>query len=70
MTTKDFNSSQLKRGEYSYADNSLIITFTNDKKYEYKEVPPEKWEGLCSAESAGKYFNAEIKNSFKYFKHG
>lgn len=70
METKQFNSSQIKEGKYDKENKVLTITFNTGKEYEYHQVPLEKWQGLCEAESAGKYFNANIKFQHKYFTHG
>jgi hypothetical protein len=68
MKTKEFKSSQLKHGSYSEEKELLVIEFTTGVKYEYYGVSPELWRGLCDAESAGKYFNANIKFKCSYKK--
>lgn len=60
------NSSQLQSGKYDDNESKLYITFHTGKEYEYNGVTPDKWEGLISAESAGKYFNEHIKRSYLY----
>jgi hypothetical protein len=66
ITEQEVVSSQFKKVKYDSESKILTITFNNDKKYEYKDVPKDIFDGLISAESAGKYFIANIKNSFDY----
>jgi len=44
---------------------TLLVTFKNGSQYEFWDVPPgllPEWE---SAQSAGKFFNAEIKGKYQ-----
>jgi hypothetical protein len=66
MEAKTFNSTQISIGWYSQESKTLTVQFSNGKKYEYFDVSPEKWAALKVAESAGKYFNANIKTQHKY----
>lgn len=59
-------SSQFKKVKYDSESKILIITFNNDKRYEYKDVPQSTFDGLMSAESLGKFFISSIKNSFNF----
>lgn len=54
-------SSQIKSVGYNWKTNLLEIEFHSGGIYQYAGVPLNKWRGLMRAESAGKYFNAEIK---------
>lgn len=45
-----------------YETGDLILHFTNGKTYYYPTVRVSTWMGLSQAESAGKYFNAHIRN--------
>jgi len=66
ITEQEVVSSQFKKVKYDSESKILIITFNNDKRYEYKDVPKTAFDNLMSAESAGKYFIARIKNTFSY----
>ncbi|WP_316803232.1 KTSC domain-containing protein [Pedobacter nototheniae] len=61
-------SSVISRFSYNAALNTLKITFITGLTYEYNNVPEEIFEILKSAPSKGKYFNAAIRNKFKYKK--
>lgn len=66
ITEQEVVSSQFKKVKYDTESKILIITFNNDKRYEYKDVPQSIFDSLMSAESLGKFFIAFIKNSFNY----
>lgn len=50
---------------YDEAASILFITFRDSGKYLYHDVPREIYEGLCSAQSLGAFFNAHIKDHFR-----
>lgn len=58
-------SNILSGAEYKKADKQLIITFIKGGQYLYEDVPENVFNDLISAESAGKYFLAHIKDKFK-----
>lgn len=66
ITEQEVVSSQFKKVKYDSEQKTLIITFNNDKRYEYKNVPKTAFDNLISAESSGKYFIAYIKGHFDY----
>ncbi len=45
-------------------DGFLILYTTNGRTMVYVNVPRENWLGICSAKSAGKYYNQHIKGKF------
>lgn len=66
METKEFISSQVKKASYSKESQVLVVTFNNDKDYQYSDVPEEKWEEMKVAESVGKFLNSQIKGKYPY----
>ena len=60
-----FDSSVIR---YAIYDNlgDLIIGFTSGKSYIYFDVPKNVWREFADAESQGKYFNKNIRNSYEY----
>lgn len=66
ITEQEVVSSQFKKVKYDSESKILIITFNNDKRYEYKDVPKSIFDSLMSADSLGKFFIAFIKNSFNF----
>jgi hypothetical protein len=49
---------------YDPATQTLALRFKGGKVYHYKDVPPETAQGLVQAESAGKYFGANIRGKY------
>ena len=43
---------------------TLIVEFANRGKYEYFDVPQETIQGLLRADSAGRFFNENIRGRF------
>ena len=58
------NSSVLSSASYDDETKTLELTFSSGRSYTYSQVPPEVFENLASAPSAGKYFNDFIKGIF------
>jgi len=59
---KQFHSTQLLSGEYFPDTRKLRLTFRQGKNiYEYDNIGPEIWQGLCGAESAGRFFHKVIR---------
>ncbi len=44
----------------------LEILFTTGRRYVYYDVPPAVVSALTAARSKGRYFNARIRDSFRY----
>ena len=42
----------------------LEIEFTSGEVYEYFAVPPSVYDGLIAAESAGRYFQARVREVY------
>lgn len=51
---------------YDPKTSELKITFLSGKVYIYKNVPEEIFQGLKTAGSKGQYFNAFVKNKYKF----
>lgn len=62
-------SSNLHSSSYDEDSRVLKVTFKDGEgagpTWKYKDVPPETVDGLHSADSAGKYFYNNIRNTFK-----
>lgn len=58
-------SGMVKTITYNHADKLLTLEFSSGGSYEYEDVPKEVFEGLIGAESAGKYFHANIKGKYE-----
>ena len=53
-----------------YENGTLYIRFHNGRLYAYYNVPVSEYEALMSADSHGKYFNANIRNLYDYRRIG
>ncbi len=65
MLTASFSSSALSHARYEPSTLGLHIVFTSGKGYDFCRVPLGVWEGLCSAGSAGTYYNDVIRDHYQ-----
>ena len=68
MKHQDVESGNMESAGYSPESKTLEIRFKGGGLYSYAGVPQSAYDGLMSAESKGKYFYANIKNSYKWKK--
>jgi KTSC domain len=57
-------STNLRAGVYEEETKELTITFRDGRAWQYEGVPPDVWQGLRSAPSAGRYLNQRIKDVY------
>ena len=55
---------------YEAKSRILEIEFDSGAVYQYLDVPLRTYEELRAAESMGRYFNGEIRDSFPYVQVG
>ena len=60
------SSSAIERAEYRAAAGTLDIWYRGGDRYSYFDVPPQIYEGLLAAPSAGEFVNAHIKPNYRY----
>lgn len=58
-------SRMIERACYDEAQAELWLTFRDAGKYVYHDVPPDLFEALCRAASAGAFVNANIKGHYR-----
>jgi predicted RNA-binding Zn ribbon-like protein len=51
---------------YDVANQVLTVEFNSGSRYDYYDVPEHIFEGMKSADSKGRYLNAEIKGHYRY----
>jgi len=68
MIMVEINSSNLKEASYDTEGKDLTITFMNESIYLYKDVPWDVFVKMRTAESQGKFFNANIAKKYQYQK--
>ncbi|MGH8899147.1 MAG: KTSC domain-containing protein [Egibacteraceae bacterium] len=59
-------STMLASVGYDPTTRTLEAEFTSGAVYRYSDVPPETYEGLMAADSHGRYFNAHIRDRYRY----
>lgn len=68
MEREPVSSSNLVSVGYDTASETLEIEFKTTGVYQYLNVPQFVWGRLMTADSVGKFFNAEIKNAYPCVK--
>lgn len=53
---------------YNAGTMLLEIEFVSGKVYRYFDVPSSVHTGLMSADSKGQFFNAQIRDNFRYIE--
>lgn len=64
----EVESSNIVRTQYDTSTKKMIAEFKNGVRYEYDDVPHQKYTEFRSAQSQGNYFNTNISKFFKYKK--
>ncbi len=52
--------------DYIPGARRLRVRFTSGERYAYEDVPPELYERFVTAESKGRFFQAEVRDRFAY----
>lgn len=60
------DSSLLASVGYDRDAEVLEVEFVDGRRYRYFDVPPTRVEELLRADSAGRYFNAAIRDRYRY----
>lgn len=64
MQTHPLNSNVIESCAYNDTDKELILDFKSGGSHKYSDVPKEIFDGILAADSAGKYFHANIRGKF------
>lgn len=62
----DVESSAIRAIAYDRADHRLRVTFVSGQRYEYRDVPGEVHRAFVSAESKGRFFQAQIRDRYDF----
>lgn len=68
MEHQNVVSTNIKSVAYEAASSTLQIKFHSGGFYNYFNVPESEWRALMGADSHGKYFNAHIKECYRFHK--
>ena len=60
------SSSNLASAGYDDESQTLEIEFHSGGTYQYFDVPRTIYDGLLSADSAGRFFHQQIRGIFRY----
>ena len=64
----EIQSSNIVRTKYDTLTKKMIAEFKNGVKYEYEDVPHQKYTEFRSSQSQGNFFNKNISKTYKYTK--
>ena len=59
-------STVIRSFRYDRTRRALHIVFQSMRGYTYRDVPEEIYAGMKAAVSKGEYFNAHIRESFRF----
>lgn len=62
------DSTNISLLSYNAPERCLIVTFNSGSMYEYADVPVNVAENFLQARSVGKFFQKNIRGSYKYKK--
>lgn len=68
MDRTPVSSKNLASVGYESISMVLEIEFVGGRIYQYFDVPESEFQQLMRAESHGKYFNANIRNTHRYIR--
>jgi hypothetical protein len=51
---------------YDLSDKTLAVRFHGGTEYRYTGVPLETYQALLAADSIGKYFNADVRDTYPH----
>jgi hypothetical protein len=66
----EIESSNIVRTEYDTVTKKMIAEFKNGSKYEYDDVPHQKYTEFRSSQSQGNFFNKNISKTYTHKKLG
>ncbi len=68
MERTSVSSSNISAIGYEAETNTLEVEFLNGSVYQYAGVSVDEFEAMMSADSKGKYLNANIKGRCSFIK--
>ena len=66
MRMTPIDSTAVARVGYDPAKRVLRVEYTNERIYDYLNVPPQIYKQLLNADSAGEFVNLGIKPNYAY----
>lgn len=59
-------STVIRRFDYVPERRELIVEFVTGRRYAFLDVPPEEAAAMRAAFAKGRYFNARIRDRYRY----
>jgi hypothetical protein len=66
MRSKRMHSNALQGAAYDQRHHVLVVFFRSGTAYRYADVPERLFDELVEAASKGQYYQANIRNRFRY----
>jgi hypothetical protein len=66
MMLPQLQSSAIREVHYDASHRHLFVTFKNGRRYAYFDAPPELYERFLHAPSRGEFFNAEVRDRYRF----
>lgn len=63
---QSIDSRSLASVGYDMTSRTLEVEFVSGSVYRYFDVPAAVFDGLLAAESAGRYFNAHVRDHYRF----
>lgn len=64
LSSMKVHSQNISEVDYDPQSSTMVITFKDDSKYAYLDVPNATYQRLVGAGSVGSYFASHIKGNF------
>jgi hypothetical protein len=68
MRRQAVESTTMRSIGYDDRKQVLEVEFQSGRIYQYLEIPPAIYKELVDAESKGRYFNSEIRDSYEFVR--
>jgi hypothetical protein len=68
MQRQAVESTTMRSVGYDEMAQVLEVEFQSGTVYQYLEIPPAIYKELLEAESKGRYFNSEIRDTYEFIR--
>lgn len=68
MERQEVESTTMRSVGYNQAKQVLEIEFQSGMIYQYLDIPSAIYKELLEAESKGRYFNSEIRDTYEFIR--
>jgi hypothetical protein len=68
MKRQGVESTTMRSVGYDQTNQVLEVEFQSGTIYQYLDIPPAIYKELWEAESKGRYFNSEIRDTYEFVR--